>query len=236
MFSAARLQYWQRWPSRANTARRESGTRLRYGTRTKWLRRITDGTGSWARSERRTAPLRATISAFSLSTRTTARRMGTTQSGSKLALSSRALPKRRHLPPVGARRASRSGHGSTASLPGAPFWSGRFRSLRVLMAPLEVVDQVVGIGPTIGAVLRLEPEPQVVGIRDRCERRSRPPPRTRQPQRLPQRGPPQPRTREHQQRGAPPERRAGQPFGRRRRRLVRHACARYPTAPGDRPR
>src|SRR5690242_13188378 len=143
MFSAARLQYWHRCPSRAKTARRESGTRLRYGTRTKWLRRITDGTGSWARSERRTAPLRATISAFSLSTRTTARRMGTTQSGSKLALSSRALPKRRHLPPVGARRASRSGHGSTASLPGAPFWSGRFRSLRVLMAPLEVVDQVV---------------------------------------------------------------------------------------------
>ena len=43
MFSAARLQYWQRWPSRANTARRESGTRLRYGTRTKWTSRITDG-------------------------------------------------------------------------------------------------------------------------------------------------------------------------------------------------
>src|SRR4051794_15774128 len=38
------------------------------------------------------------ISAFSLSTSTTARRIGTTQSGSKLALSSRALPKRRHLP------------------------------------------------------------------------------------------------------------------------------------------
>ena len=46
MFSAARLQYWQRWPSRANTARRDSGTRVRYGTRTKWTRRITDGTGN----------------------------------------------------------------------------------------------------------------------------------------------------------------------------------------------
>ena len=55
------------------------------------------GTGSSARSECRTAPLRATISAFSFSTSTTARRIGTTQSGSKLALSSRALPKRRHL-------------------------------------------------------------------------------------------------------------------------------------------
>src|SRR4029079_3631401 len=98
MFSAARLQYWHRWPSRAQTARRESGTRLRYGTRTKWCSRITDGTGSWARSECRTAPLRTTISAFSFSTRTTARRMGTTQSGSKLALSSRSLRKRVHLP------------------------------------------------------------------------------------------------------------------------------------------
>ena len=49
------------------------------------------------RSECSSAPLRATISAFSFSTSTTARRIGTTQSGSKLALSSRALPKRRDL-------------------------------------------------------------------------------------------------------------------------------------------
>ncbi len=46
-----------------------------------------------ARSERNTAPLRATTSALSLRTSTTARRAGTTQSGSKLALRSSALPK-----------------------------------------------------------------------------------------------------------------------------------------------
>ena len=41
-----RLQYWQRWPSRAKTARRDSGTRDRYGTRTKWVSRMTVGTGT----------------------------------------------------------------------------------------------------------------------------------------------------------------------------------------------
>src|SRR3954447_4772038 len=127
MFSAARLQYWQRCPSRANTARRDSGTRLRYGTRTKWFRRITEGTGSSARSECRTAPLRTTISAFSFSTRTTARRMGTTQSGSKLALSSRALPKRRHLQTVQALLRCTARRGAVgASLP------------RHLLAPVEI--------------------------------------------------------------------------------------------------
>src|SRR4029077_2576163 len=157
MFSAARLQYWQRWPSRANTARRESGTRLRYGTRTKWCSRITDGIGSWARSECRTAPLRTMISAFSFSTSTTARRIGTTQSGSKLALSSRALPKRRHLP-------DQDGFGrscSAASLP-AQF-----------LAPVEILDQVVGVGAAVGAVLGLEPELQVLGVGQREERRPR---------------------------------------------------------------
>ena len=60
--------------------------------------RITDGIGSSARSECSTAPLRTMISAFSFSTSTTARRIGTTQSGSKLALSSSALPKRSRPP------------------------------------------------------------------------------------------------------------------------------------------
>ena len=61
MFSAARLQYWHRWPSRAKTARRDSGTRLRWGTRTKWLSRITEGTGSCARSERAELPVPSVI-------------------------------------------------------------------------------------------------------------------------------------------------------------------------------
>jgi hypothetical protein len=33
MFSAAPPQYWHRWPSRAKTARRDSGAAARYGTR-----------------------------------------------------------------------------------------------------------------------------------------------------------------------------------------------------------
>src|SRR5690349_9484310 len=51
MFSAGRLQYWHRCSSRANTARRESGTRLRYGTRTKCTSRMTDGHGTFMRAE-----------------------------------------------------------------------------------------------------------------------------------------------------------------------------------------
>src|SRR2546423_14445054 len=98
MFSAPRLQYWHRWRSRAKTARRDSGTRFRNGTRTKCTRRITEGMGRTARSEWSSPPLRATISALALSTRPTALRIGTTQSGSKLALSSSALPKRSRPP------------------------------------------------------------------------------------------------------------------------------------------
>ena len=48
------------------------------------------GTGTMRRSERNSAPLRCTISAFSLSTSTTARRDDTTHSGSKLAFSKSA--------------------------------------------------------------------------------------------------------------------------------------------------
>jgi len=92
MFSAVRLQYWQRWPSRANTARRDSGTRLRCGTRTKCTSRITEGAGTTVRSECSSAPLRSTTSAFSFRTRTTARRIETTHSGSKLAFNSSVRP------------------------------------------------------------------------------------------------------------------------------------------------
>src|SRR6185369_6864615 len=49
------------------------------------------------RSERNSAPLRWTTSAFSLRTRTTARRDDTTQSGSKLALSKSARATGTHL-------------------------------------------------------------------------------------------------------------------------------------------
>ena len=90
-------QYWQRWPSRANTARRDSGAVARNGTRTKCTRRMTVGTGTLRRSERNSAPLRCTISAFSFSTSTTARRDDTTQSGSKLALSNSARATDDHL-------------------------------------------------------------------------------------------------------------------------------------------
>src|SRR5690242_5714895 len=55
-FSACPLQYWHRCPSRANTARRDSGAAARYGTRTKWTSLITDGTGTDRRSERNSAP------------------------------------------------------------------------------------------------------------------------------------------------------------------------------------
>ena len=72
----------------------------RNGTRTKWTRRITVGTGTARRSERNSAPLRCTISAFSFNTSTTARRDDTTQSGSKLALSKSARATR-YPPPVG---------------------------------------------------------------------------------------------------------------------------------------
>jgi hypothetical protein len=74
--------------------------------------------------------------------------MGTTQSGSKLALSSRALPKRRHLPTKCEPDRTRAFVArSEASLP------------RPLFAPDEILDQVVGVGTPVGSVLRLEPEP-----------------------------------------------------------------------------
>ena len=82
MFSAASPQYWQRWSSRAKTARRLRAARARNGTRTKWVRRMTDGTGIVVRSECSSRSDAWRISAFSLRTRITARRMGTTQSGS----------------------------------------------------------------------------------------------------------------------------------------------------------
>ena len=115
------------------------------------------GTGSSARSECSTAPLRATISAFSFSTSTTARRIGTTQSGSKLALSSRALPKRRDLL-IGLVANGEVYRGVSPVRVRVP----------AVVAPLEVGDQVVGVGAAGGAVLGLEAEPQVVGVGQRA--------------------------------------------------------------------
>ena len=82
MLSAAWPQYWQRWSSRANTPRRFSGARRRYGTFTKWRSRITDGTASVRCSECSASPVSWRMSALCPSTSTAARRLGTTQSGS----------------------------------------------------------------------------------------------------------------------------------------------------------
>ena len=82
MFSAVAPQYWHRWPSRANTARRLSAARVRNGTFTKYVRRMTDGSGKATRSEWSALLVWWTTSAFSLSTRMIARRVDTTHSGS----------------------------------------------------------------------------------------------------------------------------------------------------------
>ena len=82
MLSAAWPQYWQRCSSRANTPRRLSGARRRYGTFTKWRSRITDGTASVRCSECSASPVSWRMSALCPSTSTAARRLGTTHSGS----------------------------------------------------------------------------------------------------------------------------------------------------------
>src|SRR5204862_2446964 len=136
------------------------------------------GTGKDIRSLRSSAPLRATITAFSLSTSTTARRSGTTHNGSKLALSKSALPKRCSSQVRGAG-------------PGRRILPARARPttpwFRHLSTPLEVGHEVQWVGPDsrsaarrtggglIGAVLSLEPEPEVLAIGHREERRAPPP-------------------------------------------------------------
>ncbi len=72
------------------TERRLSGTRRLYGTLTYVRSRTTVGDGIVSSSECHTNPFDATTSARSRSTRTRARRAGTTESGSKLALSTSA--------------------------------------------------------------------------------------------------------------------------------------------------
>ena len=68
----------------------------------------------------------------------------------------------------------------------------RFRA-----APLEIRDEIARVG--FGrAVLRLEPEPQVVGVRHGEVRRLPPPTGTGEPEGLTQRGRPEMRTREHE--------------------------------------
>ena len=174
-FSAALPQYWQRWPSRANTARRESGAVARNGTRTKCTSRITDGTGTLRRSERNSAPLRWTISAFSLSTSTTARRDDTTHSGSKLALSksARATVVRTslsstHVParPIGPGRCG----------PGAlRWWESTVRSADLdgfaRRHHSRYATRSAARGAAAAAVRGLEPEREVGRRRDREERR-----------------------------------------------------------------
>src|SRR5204863_8557393 len=89
---SARLpQYWHSPPSRAMTARRLTATRRRNGTATNCRKRTTDGTDTTSRSECRTNPVSATVSALSPSTSTTARRAATTHNGSYDALSTNDL-------------------------------------------------------------------------------------------------------------------------------------------------
>ena len=78
--SACSPQYWQRWSSRANTARRDSAVRRWYGTLTMYRSRITSGFGTRQRlRSAATVPSSSMMSALSASTRHAARRAGTTR-------------------------------------------------------------------------------------------------------------------------------------------------------------
>ena len=122
---------------------------------------MTVGTGTTRRSERNSAPLRCTISAFSFSTRTTARRDDTTQSGSKLALSKSARATR-YPPPrptVYRRRPD----------PVAGFPAGRG-------APLEVRDEVGRAGARSTSPYAVSSRNRrYSAIGERQERRAAPP-------------------------------------------------------------
>src|SRR5262249_49167568 len=100
---------------------------------------MTVGTGTVTRSAWNSAPLRCTLSAFSFSTSTAARRADTTHRGSKLALSISALPNR-NLPNV------------RGSLPTA------------CLAPSQVRHEVVAARAGVGAVGGLGPEAHVRGV------------------------------------------------------------------------
>ena len=131
------------------------------------------GTGRSSRAECTSATSRATISALPLSTRTTARRSDTTHSGSNVALSSRVR-----------RTARTSLRGRQGGRRAAAYRSCSRHQRRYTTTSS-------GSGTAVGAVLGLEPEPQVVGVRDREERWSPPPPRPAHPGGLAQRGRPQ---------------------------------------------
>src|SRR5437899_509783 len=112
---------------------------------------MTDGTGNVSRSERSSPSAAWMTSAFSLSTSTTARRIDTTQSGSKLAFSTSALLIGRSTLPHG---------------------------LGVPPAPSEVRDHVGGLGLVLRvAVGRLQTKAQIRGIGGRQRRPAPPPPR-----------------------------------------------------------
>src|SRR5712691_7619621 len=111
---------------------------------------MTDGTGTVTRSAWNSAPLRWTISAFSFSTSTTARRADTTHRGSKLALSISALPNR-DLPD------------DRRSLPAES------------LAPPQVRNQVVTSGTRARSVRGLGPEPDVRPVGVGSERGPAPP-------------------------------------------------------------
>ncbi len=133
----------------------------RYGTRTKCTRRITVGTGTARRSERNSAPLRWTISAFSFSTSTTARRAGTTHNGSKLALSRSARATRDHL------RCAECTCGAARCPPCRPAAvradsSGAAARVLASTAPCEIGNHIGSDQVGVGAVRGLDSEPRVV--------------------------------------------------------------------------
>src|SRR4051794_38633915 len=132
---------------------------------------MTVGTGIERFSERNAAPLRSTISAFSLSTSTTARRAGTTHKGSKLALSKSAR--------------------ATAITSG---WTKVYRRRRsvlsssapvVVAAPAEVTDDLLLNRPPGRSVGSVDAIFQVRGIRQGEVRRAAPPGARHGPDQLP---------------------------------------------------
>src|ERR1700722_6368800 len=94
MLSAAEPQYWQLWPSRANTVRRFTATLRSLGTRTYLASLTTEGSGITVHADLNTRSVAWTISALVSRTSSIARRVDTSPSGSNetLRTSARLVP------------------------------------------------------------------------------------------------------------------------------------------------
>lgn len=146
--SACPPQYWQRASSRANSARRDIAVRRAYGTFTTYRRRTTEGLAIVMRAECTMWPSPATKSALSASTKHTARKAGTTDSGSYVAFNTSAL-----------------------------LTDGNLATVCLLAAPFDVADDIVGHDCVIGAaVLSDHSKAQIVATWYWEKRPSAPPP------------------------------------------------------------